>query len=154
MNDGDGFGSSVGDFSHFVPGTFNFYEIIEEFTSKTFKGGNISEHYSIAFQRKGSTSTVAVHTKNEDLVKKIFELAHENRGRGHIGRNVFVKKSDPNVHMNILWHKQPPFPIGLNDNAKNRLKALGETVFLVNVNADVNFVVCCEINIVEKTLLL
>lgn len=105
-----GYGSSIA-LSHFASGTFRFDEIFNKLSSKTFENGNIREHYGVTFPRKDITSTVAVYTKDKDLVRKIFELAHENRGRPYLTQTDVVKvKPGQNDYVNKLWSERPPFP--------------------------------------------
>jgi len=105
-----GYGSSF-DLAHFATGTFGFDEILNKLSAITFEDGNIREYYSVSFQKKDSTSTVAVYTKEKDLVRKIFELAHKNGGILDLTQTDTIRvKPSPNDYLNQLWSERPPFP--------------------------------------------
>ena len=102
-----GFGSSFFHFAYFATGTFNFDEIFNELSATTFKDGNISEYCSVAFPKKGDTRTMGVYTKDKDLIRNLFELAHKN----DLTQVDTVRvKVLPDDHLNKLWSEKPPFP--------------------------------------------
>jgi hypothetical protein len=107
-----GFGSSFFHFAYFASGTFNFDEIFDKLSAiTTFENGNIREYYVVALQKKDSTSTVGVYTKDKDLIRKLFELAHKNRGIHDLTQTDTVRvKASPYDYMNKIWSERPPFP--------------------------------------------
>jgi len=105
-----GYGSSF-DQAYFASGTFRFDEIFKKLSATTFEDGNIREHCSVGLQKKVDTRTVGVYTKDKDLIRKLFELAHKNSGIRYLTQTNTVKvKVHPNEYLNKLWLERPPFP--------------------------------------------
>jgi hypothetical protein len=105
-----GFGSSFNQ-AQFASGTFNFEEIFNKLSATAFEDGNFSEYYSVAFRKKGDISTGGVYTKDKDLVRMIFELAHKKGGIHNLTQTESIRVIvHPNENLNKLWSEKPPFP--------------------------------------------
>ncbi len=106
-----GFGSSFAHSAYFASGTFRFDEIHNKLSATIFKDGNIREHFSVGLQKKGDTRTVGSYSKDKDLIRELFELAHKNSGVRYLTQTNTVKvKIRPSEYLNKLWLEKPPFP--------------------------------------------
>ena len=106
-----GYGSSFPQSAYFASGTFRFKEIFNKLSATTFKDGNISEHCSIGLPKKGDTNTVGVYSKDKDLIRELFELAHKNSGVRYLTHTNTVKvEVRPNEYLSKIWLENPPIP--------------------------------------------
>jgi hypothetical protein len=106
-----GYGNSFPHSAFFASGTFKFNEIFNKLSATTFEGGNIREHCAVCLQKKADTKTVGNYTKDKDLIRELFELAHKNSGVRHLTQTNTVKvEVRPNDYLNKLWLEKPPIP--------------------------------------------
>jgi hypothetical protein len=105
-----GYGSSF-NIAHFATGTFNFEEIFNKLSATTFEDGNISEYCAVGLSKKDDIRPVGVYTKDKDLIRMIFELAHKKGGvRDLTQPNTVRVIVRPNEYLNKLWSERPLFP--------------------------------------------
>jgi hypothetical protein len=106
-----GFGSSFSDSAYFESDTFRFDEIFNKLSETTFEDGNIREYCAVSLPKKGDSGTAGVYTKDKELIRKIFELAHKNSGVRYLTQTNTVKvKVRPNQYLKKLWLEKPLFP--------------------------------------------
>ena len=86
-------------------------KVFNQLSATTFEGGNIREHFAVGLLKKCDTKTFGVYSKDKDLIRELFELAHKNGGVRYLTQTNTVKvKIRPNDYLNKLWLEKPPIP--------------------------------------------